>query len=336
MSLLFVVSCLLVGCERARFNDDITMTHGLPDKSSEYKKLTTRVPESLSDEELYNRVLTLWDTPYRELKLPTSSGTAHIIISGPADGEPLILLHGMSADSTMWYPNVKALSESHRVYAIDDVLGPGKSKLNHDDDSLEMVVSWYFEIFDALKLEKPILVGASQGGWIASNLALAKPQRVNKLILLSPAQTLTWLEPSVGILSNLLYALNPQREGLRSNLATLSSNVDGIHQMYIDQFFRTITTATTSPLLMDMKPFDDAQLSALTMPVLFLAGDNDLFNNQESVDRALQIMPCIQAEIIQSSGHFISVDQAKLVNEKILEFVAAPQNQQNLVCKNTI
>ena len=329
--LLFVV-CLLAGCEQGRFNDDITKAYGLPDNSSEYQDLITREPESLNKYELYNRVLTLWDTPYRELKLPTSNGTTHIIVSGPADGEVLILLHGMNVDSTMWYPNVKALSQNYRVYAIDDILGPGKSKLDHDDDSLEMVISWYFEIFDALKLEKPILAGASQGGWIATNLALARPQRFNKLILLSPAQTLTWLEPSVDILSNLLFSLNPQREGLRNNLATLSSNVDGIEQMYIDQFFRTITTASTSPLLMDMKPFDDEQLSALTMPVLFLAGDNDMFNNQDSVDRAIKIMPCVQAEIISNSGHFISVDQAKIVNGKIIEFVAKRQNKQTTEC----
>jgi pimeloyl-ACP methyl ester carboxylesterase len=330
--LLLIVVCLISGCERGRFNDEITKAYGLPDKSSEYKDLVTRDPENLSEDELYNRVLTLWGTPYREIKLPTSIGTTHIIVSGPVDGEALILLHGMNVDSTMWYPNVKALSQSHRVYAIDDILGPGKSKLNHDNDSLEILIAWYFEIFDALKLEKPTLVGASQGGWIATNLALAKPKKFNQLILLSPAQTLTWLEPSVDILSNLLFALNPQREGLRDNLATLSSNVGGIDQMYIDRFFRTVITAPPSPLLMDMKPFDDKQLAALTMPVLFLAGDNDMFNNQDSVERAIKIMPCVQAEMISNSGHFISVDQAALVNGKIMEFVAARQNKKTTEC----
>ncbi|MBU3003984.1 alpha/beta hydrolase [Paraglaciecola arctica] len=322
VSLFIVVACVLVSCERTHVNDNITKTYGLPDNSSEYQKLKTRQPESLSDQALYNRVLTLWNTAYRELKLPTSKGTAHIIVSGPADGLPVVLLHGMSADSTMWYPNIKALSINHRVYAIDDILGPGKSEWDHDEESLEILISWYFEIFDVLKLQKPTLIGASQGGWIATNLALAKPHRVKKLILLSPAQTFTWLEPSLGILSNLLYAINPQREGLRNNLATLSSNVDGIEQMYIDHFFRTITTASTSPLLMDMKPFDETQLSSLVMPVLFLAGDHDLFNNQQSVDRAIKILPKVQAEIITDSGHFINVDQASLVNEKILTFIS--------------
>ena len=331
--LLLIVVCLLTGCERGRFNDNITKTYGLPDKNSEYQKLLTQEPESLSNDELYQRVLTLWDTPYRELKVPTSFGTAHIIVSGPADGEALILLHGMNADSTMWYPNVKALSKKYRVYAVDDIVGPGKSRLKHDDDSIETVIPWYFEIFDALKLDNPNLVGASQGGWIATNLVLSRPQRFNKLILLSPAQTLNWLEPSVDILSNLLFALYPQRDSLREILATLSSNVDGIDQLYIDQFYRTITTVSPSSLLTSMQPFDDEQLAALTLPVLILAGDDDLFNDQENIDRAMKVMPCIQAEIIADSGHFISVDQAEVVNEKIIAFVAAKQGQQTAKCK---
>lgn len=324
---------MLTGCERGRFNDGITKTYGLPDKSAEYQELVTRDPTSLSKDELYQRVLTLWGTPYRELNVPTSFGTAHIIVSGPADGEALVLLHGMNADSTMWYPNVKALSAKYRVYAIDDMLGPGQSTRNHEDDSLARLITWYFEVFDTLKLEKPILVGASQGGWIATNLALHKPERFNKLILLSPAQTLSWLEPSVDILSNLLFSLNPQRSDLHNMLSTLSSNVEGIEQLYIDQFYRTIITASMSPLLMDMKPFDDQQLAVLTMPVLVLAGDDDMFNNQNSVNRALKVMPCVQAEILANSGHFISVDQAELVNNKIVEFVATQQHQQMTECK---
>ncbi|MDU0356273.1 hypothetical protein RS130_22430 [Paraglaciecola aquimarina] len=134
---LFTAVLLLIGCERAQFDDEITRTHGLPDKNAEYQKLLTQKAVNLKDDELYNRVLTLWDTPYRELRLPTSIGKAHIIVSGPADGKPLFLLHGMNADATMWYPNVKALSNNYRVYAIDDILGQGQSTLGDVNPSID-------------------------------------------------------------------------------------------------------------------------------------------------------------------------------------------------------
>ena len=54
---------------------------------------------------------------------------------------------------------------------------------------------------------------------------------------------------------------------------------------------------------------------------------------QDSVNRALNVMPWVQAEILADSGHFISVDQAELVNDKIVEFVAT---QQMIGCKKAI
>ncbi|WP_299084076.1 alpha/beta hydrolase [uncultured Paraglaciecola sp.] len=313
---------LFAGCEQAKFDDEVSKDYSLDNSHSKYHQLVTRPAKELSNVELYNRLLTLWDTPYRELELPTSTGSAHVIVSGPVDGDALVLLHGMNVDSTMWYPNIKALSKHFRVYAIDDILGPGKSTLNTSDDSIEFLVSWYFEVFDLLELEKPSIIGASQGGWIATNLAISHPNKFNHLVLLSPAQTFTWLDPSIDLLSSLIFTLNPEREGLDEYLSTLSNHVESIESMYIDHFLRTSKSGSISPLLLDMKPFDNEKLSNLPMPVLLLIGDNDLFNGQDSINRANQALPCIQTNIIKDSGHFINVDQAEIVNRQITEFVA--------------
>ena len=70
----------------------------------------------------YNKSLSLWPVPYTEQDIPTSFGTAHVIISGPVNAEPLVILHGMDASSTMWYPNIKDYSKNYRVYAIDYIM----------------------------------------------------------------------------------------------------------------------------------------------------------------------------------------------------------------------
>lgn len=313
--------CLLTACERAQFKDDVTKAYGLPDKSLEYKELVKRDPKELSAEQLYNRALTLWDIPYRELSLPTSNGSAHVLVSGPVDGKPIVLLHGMSVDSTMWYPNIRVLSENYRVYAIDDIWGAGKSNPSHENTDIKALVAWYFEVFELLKLQQINLIGASQGGWIATNLALNEPDRFDNLILLSPAQTITWLDPSFDILANMWFKLNPERDGLEANLETLSSSVDNIDVLYKDRFFSTIKNEPTSPILMDMQPFSEAQLLKLTMPVLLLVGDDDLVNDLDTVQQANKILPNVQAELITESGHFINADRADLVNKKILAFL---------------
>ena len=51
----------------------------------------------------------------------------HVVVSGPKDAPPLVLLHGYWATSTMWSPNIADFSKDYRVYAIDVMGQPSKS-----------------------------------------------------------------------------------------------------------------------------------------------------------------------------------------------------------------
>jgi hypothetical protein len=67
--------------------------------------------DSLSDYiNAYNKTLALFELPIREKDIPTQYGNAHVLICGNSGNPPLVLLHGMNASSTMWYPNMKALA----------------------------------------------------------------------------------------------------------------------------------------------------------------------------------------------------------------------------------
>ena len=161
--------------------------------------------DSLSYAQAYDIALLLWKTPFEEKDVKTSFGNAHVIVCGPTNGEPLILLHGMNASSTMWYPNIKSLSKQYRIYAIDFLLEPGKSICLEEISSTDQIVSWYYEIFDALQLKKINLLGASRGGWLALNIALHSQSRINKIALLSPAQAFTWIKPIPKVQCNVFY-----------------------------------------------------------------------------------------------------------------------------------
>ncbi|MEZ0131398.1 alpha/beta fold hydrolase, partial [Flavobacterium sp. LBUM151] len=112
----FLLLFLIVGCassKKVKFDDYVFHT----------KKEKTAYISS------YNKSLKLWDVPYTEEDVKTSFGTAHVVMAGPKNEKPLVLLHGMDASSTMWYPNIKALAKNHRIYAIDFIMEPGKSTL---------------------------------------------------------------------------------------------------------------------------------------------------------------------------------------------------------------
>ena len=269
----------------------------------------------------YDKSLSLWDVSYEELFIPTSNGTAHVIISGPKRGKPVVLLHGMNATSTMWYPNIEALSSEFRVFAIDFILEPGKSLMTSNIEDVDKISDWYFEVFTALELEQFHIIGASRGGWLAVDYALKHRQQVKSLTLLSPAQTLTWIKPSVGLFKTIISVFSSEEKRIEQTLETMSSNVNNINSTYIDQYHIAAKSDSLNKFVINMKPFSNNELKTLKIPVLVLIGDDDMINDSSSIDIVKKHMPYGHAEIIPQSGHFLSIDQAKVVNRKMIEFI---------------
>ena len=280
-------------------------------------------PEEVEYYKAYNKALALWKTPFHELNIKTSYGNAHVIVSGPKNAEPVVLLHGMNASSTMWYPNIKALSQNHRVYAIDYLLEPGKSKVNGEVKDMGEIVKWYNEIFDQLKLDEFSVIGASRGGWLAIYLALHQTSRIRNIVLLSPAQTFMWIPPGSEILSGLNYTIRPKRKHLRRLLESMSFNVDKIEQAFIDQYFLATQESIKIKFILKMMPYTDDELKGLTMPVLLLIGNDDIINKEKSIEQAKELLPDCETGIINNAGHFLSIDQSEIVNTRILEFLDA-------------
>ena len=70
---------------------------------------------------VYDAALAHWPVPYDELDLPTRFGGTHVIVSGPDDAPPLVLLHGNWATATMWSSTIAELSRDFRTYAVDQI-----------------------------------------------------------------------------------------------------------------------------------------------------------------------------------------------------------------------
>lgn len=318
---LFIITFFIFGCaghEEKRVDGEKVVDSDISIENSTVAKVKY---VELDYIRAYDTALTLWQIPFIERDINTKFGNAHIIISGPKNGEPLVLLHGMNASSTMWYPNIKSLSEKYRVYSIDFFLEPGKSLNAGNVSEISQIMDWYDEIFDQLDLKNFSLLGASRGGWLALNIAMRSQSRVNKIVLLSPAQTFVWIKPGPKILNNVEYSLIPKRKRLRNVLETMTFDVDKISQLYIDQYFKATQIASINRSFLQMRPFSNKQLRSLAIPILVLIGDNDIINNDKSIDEAKKLLPNVQTGIIKNAGHFLSVDQPDVVNKKILDFL---------------
>ena len=306
--LKFIVLFLLLGCASAKkvnFDDYIFKTK---------KEKSTYITS-------YNNCLKLWGIPYQEENIKTRYGTAHIIITGPENGKKLVLLHGMDASSTMWYPNIKAFSKKHRVYTIDFLMEPNKSTLTSKSLSKEEIVIWYNDIFNYYKLKDFDIVAASRGGWIATLLATQKYNSINKIVLLSPAQTFEFIDDVRKTSSALLLKLFPSEGKFKKTLKTFSTHPEKIEPIYKKQFYLANKYAKSNSDMLQMLPFSDEELKSINNPVLVLIGDTDIINSEKSLERAQKYLVNSKTQIIKDAGHFLSMDQSKVVNEAILSFI---------------
>jgi len=139
----------------------------------------------------YDATLALWPVPVTPLSVPTRFGDTHVNACGPEGAPPLVLLHGAAISSTMWYPNVAALSRAYRVYAPDIIGEMGKSVRTHPLAQPADFTAWLSELFDGLRLDQAHVAGVSLGGYLALQLAHSVPERVMKLVLLRHGES-TW------------------------------------------------------------------------------------------------------------------------------------------------
>ncbi|MBL8162271.1 MAG: alpha/beta hydrolase [Anaerolineae bacterium] len=270
----------------------------------------------------YDAALALWPIAHESLKVATRYGMTHVNIAGSADLPPLFLLHGAQICSTVWYANVGALSRHFRIHAPDVVDQMGRSLPTQKLKTPQDCSNWLCDLMDGLGVERSSIAGNSQGGWLAINLAVNAPQRVEKLILLSPSgsigrvhwQTFVHLLPVL---------LRPTKAMFYWNFQWLTTMPLGEVHPLAEQFMIGALSFKPQELSFGtVSVFSDDQLRGLTMPTLLLIGEQDgTCRPQAELNRARRLIPNLQAELVAGGGHLFPVDQADTTNARLLAFL---------------
>jgi pimeloyl-ACP methyl ester carboxylesterase len=269
---------------------------------------------------LYETALERWPVPYEQIDLSTRFGSTHIIASGPKNSPPVILLHGQWVTSTMWSSIIAELSRDHRAYAIDQIDDIGKSIPDHAISSRSEYSGWLLEVIDKLEIIPADIVGLSFGGFLATNLALATPDKVKRLCLLCPGV------PSFGPPTR-KWAFHGLPMTLFPSRVTARWLVDGmsIHGYRDDdpESQRIVAGVINLRSRIPFRPrFNDAEFQSLKMPVCLLLGDREtLYDPDRAIVRARQLIPHIEAILIPNAGHMLTSDQPRLVIDHIVRFL---------------
>ena len=265
----------------------------------------------------------------------TSYGQTFVRISGPDNAPPLVLMHGVGGNSLQWISNVESLSKHYKVFAVDSVYDNGRSVYSKNMTSADDYVKWLDELFNELELDNSInIAGLSYGGWITTQYALRFPDRLNKVILLAPVGTVMQLSPgwiirAISVAIPLKYFTRNFMYWLAED--TVNSGAEGraLIEEHIDESFLAIRSFQAKRMV-NPTVLTDSELQSLDVPILFIVGENEkIYPPQEVLKRLNDVAPQIQTKLIMGAGHDLTMVQAEIVNDMILEFLSQPPGIQS-------
>jgi len=216
----------------------------------------------------------------------------HTICAG--NGPALLLLHGNGEDSTFFEHQIEDLSSDFFVCAID-TRGHGQTPMGEAPFTLSQFADDLFDFMNEHEIEQADLLGFSDGGNIALLFALRHPERVRRLVLnsanLFPEGLCSWLHESF----------------LQSYEAACTSNEP-------DAPYK----AALLELMINEPHIDPAELSALTMPALVIAGDQDIVEFEHTLLIAASI-PGTRLSILPG-GHDVANRHPAAFNAAVRAF----------------
>ena len=239
----------------------------------------------------------------------TPHGKTHVLVAGPEDAPPLVVLHGALATSAHVLPELGSLVERRRVYAVD-VLGQSvmsdDRRLDVADDSYG---TWLAAVCAGLSLAKTTVFGVSWGGFVALKLAKVAPALIDALVLLVPAGVVTgsaWSGFTKVGWPMLTYRLAPSPKRLERLAAGLFTSDDARWTTYFGDAVRSYRMDMRIPPL--VKPEDVAGYQG---PVLVLGADEDVsFPGTALLARAKELFPRAEIELLARCKHCPPVDDA--------------------------
>ncbi|NVB42927.1 3-oxoadipate enol-lactonase [Pseudenhygromyxa sp. WMMC2535] len=241
---------------------------------------------------------------------------------GSPAAPPLVLLHSLGSDRTMWDPQAAALAERRQLIRVD-LRGHGRSPAPPGPYSLEDLASDVLRVADMAGASRFDLCGLSLGGQLALWIAAHEPARVRRLVACATA-------PRIG-----------NSEGWQARIdAVHGQGMGPIADLAIERFFspafqseapaeveaaREILRRTKAEgyagCCAALRDADlRGELGAITAPSLLIAGQADVSTPPECLHAAAEEIRQAQVEVeeIPGAGHLLNIEAPERVTALIL------------------
>ena len=240
------------------------------------------------------------------------------------DGEAIVFSHGFFMSGAMFEPQVQALNDRYRCIIWDE-RGHGETVTSPDAFTYWDSADDLFGLLDHLGIERAVLAGMSQGGFLSIRAALAHPERVRALILIDsqpgPENPET-LEGYNQLIAAWTAPGGPPQEVVDTvGAIILGAGFDDPSWMEaaramepdtVNQIYETLTTRD------DVTP----RLGEIEVPVLVIHGDQDAAISVDVARSYVTQLPDGELVEVEGAGHAANLSHPEPTNAAIEAFLA--------------
>jgi pimeloyl-ACP methyl ester carboxylesterase len=257
-------------------------------------------------------------------------------------GEPLLLIAGLASDSQSWAAVKPGLSKEFQIIIFDN-RGCGRTNCDVNQISIEGMADDAIAVLDHLQIEKTNVLGHSMGGYVAQQLYLDHPDRVNKLIL---ADTSASTNKRNKVLLNDLVAYRENGMDLKEwfrcffywiftrkffeDSKVLEANLDfSVHYPYPQstaQFKKQVEAINVF--------YVEKRLKEIKNETLILCGKEDILYDPNESIQVLSKIKNSSIAIVEHAAHAIFVENPVDFVESVVGFIQKSRDKACLVSTN--
>jgi pimeloyl-ACP methyl ester carboxylesterase len=236
------------------------------------------------------------------------------------EGEPLLLVHGGTATSQSWASHLPAFTEHFEVFTPDS-RGHGRTDNPTGELGYRMMADDLASLIDALGLQRPLVLGYSDGGQIALELGLRYPGLARALVL--GGTQFRFSEAYLEAVRSLLgiaegEELDPEKlEREQPDWVAYLREAHG--HVYGPEYWKAYVKQIAALWLRTLR-YTPEDIAAVTDPVLLLVGDRDGVCTEESVE-LFRVLPNAELAVAPASDHSFIEAKAGIFDALALDFL---------------
>jgi len=244
----------------------------------------------------------------------------------------VLLLHGTGGHWETFAPNLGPLAEHFHCVAVD-MVGNGFSEKPDYDYEIAVYVRQMLAVLDHFGMERTSVLGMSLGAWVAARLALDAPERVDKVVLMSPAGLVATASNMARIRAERTQAVNdPDWDSIKAMfdhlIADERNRIPDVIALRQAIYRLPDTRETIDHLLILQDPdarernlLSEEQWSSIKQPTLVVASGKDYSEYENTARRVAALLPNSQLLEMPGVKHWPHFEDPDVFNPAALKFL---------------